>query len=255
MDTATADFYDRLAPHYHLLYPDWESAISRQGAALAGLLHELGVASDNSLLDAACGVGTQTIGLLQNGFRVTASDISASAVARLKEEINARGLQADVRVDDMRVLALTGAECVSAIVACDNSIPHLLTDGEILQAFRAFYRCLRPNGVVILSVRDYERIARRSPDVRPYGLRDDGNRRFLAVQVWEWEGDQHYDLSMYLISEQRGGGCRTDVLKSRYYAIAIPRLLQLMTEAGFSHVQRRDDILFQPVLIGRRTTS
>lgn len=34
------EFYDELAPRYHLIYADWEASISRQGAVLAGLLDE-----------------------------------------------------------------------------------------------------------------------------------------------------------------------------------------------------------------------
>lgn len=250
-DTTAVTFYDRLAQHYHLLYPDWESAISKQGTALAGLLGEMGVLPGEPLLDAACGIGTQTIGLLQNGYSVAGSDISPSAVARLEDEIKARGLSAKVHVDDMRALARTPSQSVAAVLACDNSIPHLLTDEEILQAFRTFYRCLRPDGVVVLSVRDYETIERKNPDVRPYGLRYDGDHRFLAIQVWEWEADQ-YNLSMYLVSEQAGGICHAEVLRTRYYAIPIARLLRLLATAGFSQVERRNDVLFQPVLVARR---
>ena len=36
----TADFYDQLAPFYHLLYPDWERAVEIQGRALGALLRE-----------------------------------------------------------------------------------------------------------------------------------------------------------------------------------------------------------------------
>jgi hypothetical protein len=41
----TAQFYDHLAPYYHLLYGDWEQSIVKQGGALAELLQELGVTS------------------------------------------------------------------------------------------------------------------------------------------------------------------------------------------------------------------
>ena len=30
----TKDFYDRLAPFYHMIYPDWEQSIERQAAQL-----------------------------------------------------------------------------------------------------------------------------------------------------------------------------------------------------------------------------
>jgi SAM-dependent methyltransferase len=247
----TAAFYDELAPYYHLLYGDWNHAISSQGDALASLLREVGLAPGDDVLDAACGIGTQTIGLLQRGYRVTASDVSPGSIERLKVELADRELQASARVDDLRTLAKVASGGMAAVLACDNSIPHLLSDDEILQALRNCHRCLRPGGTAVISVRDYAAIECKSPDVRPYSLRYEDGKRFLAVQVWEWDGDQ-YDLRIYLTSESPDGACETRVLTSRYYAVPIDRLLTLMGEAGFVDVQRRDDVLFQPVLLGRR---
>jgi len=248
---ASASFYDQLAPYYHLLYGDWERAVIEQGAALAGLLRQSGIEPGQPVLDAASGIGTQTIGLLTCGHAVTASDISPKAIERLNEELRRRALRADTRVDDLTTLEHTRSESMAAVLACDNSIPHLLSDAALVQAFRSCFRCLRPGGVAIFSVRDYAAIERKNPDVRPYGLRYENGNRFLAVQVWEWDGDE-YDLRVYLTCESSEGVCETKVLQSRYYAVTIDRLMALMAEAGFANVQRRDDVLFQPVLMGHR---
>ena len=247
----TQAFYDDLAPYYHLLYGDWDNAVSEQGLALSALLRELGVVPGAAIHDGACGIGTQTLGLLDAGYRVSASDLSAGAVERLRLELSKRKLQAETFVDDLRSLDGLAAGSRAAILACDNSIPHLLSDAEILASFRSCYRCLEPGGFAVISVRDYDRIERKSPDVRPYGLRYEGANRFLAVQAWEWDGDQ-YDLRMYLTSESATGECVTRMLKSRYYAVSVDRLIALLREAGFAGVQRRDDVLFQPVIFGQR---
>jgi SAM-dependent methyltransferase len=247
----TASFYDELAPFYHLLYGDWEQSIAHQGAALAALLRDRGIDADAPLHDAASGIGTQTLGLLQQGYRVSASDLSPGAIERLRIEVARRGLSANARVDDLRTLAHVASASMAAVLACDNSIPHLLSDAEILSAFKSCYRCLRPGGIAVFSVRDYATIERRNPDVRPYGMHREDGRRLLAVQVWEWDGDQ-YDLRLYLTSESSAGACETRVLKSRYYAVSIAKLLSLMTAAGFLDVERRDDVLFQPLVLGRR---
>ncbi|MCW7541239.1 class I SAM-dependent methyltransferase [Aquabacterium sp. A7-Y] len=251
MNTDTTTFYDDLAPFYHLLYADWKASVDAQGRALAELLQALEIPSGAVVLDAACGIGTQALGLLQQGYRMTASDLSPGAVERLGQEASRRGLRLEARVDDLRTLAGHAGPPLDAVIACDNSLPHLLSDAEILQALRSCHRCLRPGGVAVFSVRDYAVIERKSPDVRPYGLRREGASRFLAVQVWEWEGDQ-YEVRMYLTSESGEGRCETRVLKSRYYAITVDRLADLMRTAGFVDVARRDDVLFQPVLTGRR---
>ena len=246
----TADFYDQLAPFYHLLYPDWERSVETQGRALNALLRELGAPPGAHVHDAAAGIGTQTLGLLLAGHDLSASDISPGAIQRLRQELARRGLAAHTTVDDLRRLCSVETGSKDAVIACDNSIPHLLGDADILQAFVQCRRCLRPGGVVVFSIRDYAKIERKSPDVRPYGLRRDGDQRFLAVQVWEWEGNR-YDLRVYLTTDA-ASSCRTTVLCSRYYAVPIARLLELLNQAGFVEVERRDDVFFQPVIHGRK---
>jgi 2-polyprenyl-3-methyl-5-hydroxy-6-metoxy-1,4-benzoquinol methylase len=74
------DFYDRMAPLYDLIFPDWDASIERQAGQLAGIIHERWGIGVRSVLDVACGIGTQSIGLARRGFQVTASDLSAGAV-------------------------------------------------------------------------------------------------------------------------------------------------------------------------------
>jgi hypothetical protein len=75
-----------------------------------------------------------------------------------------------------------------------------LSDVEIANAFAECRKCLRPGGVLILSVRDYAVIERRSPDVRSYASHTEGGHRYSAEQVWEWDGDQ-YDVTLRLTEE------------------------------------------------------
>ena len=84
-----ADFYDGLAPFYHLIYPDWEHSVERQGAALDAVIAELHPAAER-VLDVACGIGTQALGLAGRGYRVAAADLSAAAVERAAREAAAR---------------------------------------------------------------------------------------------------------------------------------------------------------------------
>lgn len=250
-DTPVHNFYDGLASRYHLLYENWEQAIEDQGNALSSLLTDYGVLPPMPILDAACGIGTQTLGLAKRGYDVSASDVSPAAVKRLQQELGKRGLLARANVDDLRVLQSAEPSSFAAVLACDNSVPHLLSDSDILCAFGAIYGCLRPGGLFVMSVRDYARIPRINPDIRPYGLRYLPDSRFFAVQIWEWEAE-HYDLSIYLTTDLGNGKCTTEVLRSRYYAVTIERLTSLLSEAGFVDAKRFDKMLFQPVIVARR---
>src|SRR5215470_9621610 len=97
----TQDFYDRLAPYYHLLYPNWEASSARQSRGLSHVLTEFGVEPGSAILDAACGIGTQALGLAQLGYNVTASDLAPAAVERADTEALARGLTINFAVADL----------------------------------------------------------------------------------------------------------------------------------------------------------
>lgn len=245
----TEVFYDQLAPYYHLLYPDWQASIDRQAAGLGAVLTEFGVAPGAPILDAACGIGTQCLGLAGDGYDVSASDISVAALQRAEEEAARRGLRIAFSVADLRELSTVHTRSFDAVIACDNAIPHLLSDAEIRRALEECRACLRPGGVLLISVRDYDRIERKTPDVRPHGSRTESDREYYAEQEWRWDGDQ-YDLLVRLIEDAPGVPRRVHEFHSRYYAIGLATLERLVLEAGFVRVERRDSFFFQPLLVG-----
>ena len=241
-------FYDEMAPFYHLLYPDWEASIARQSRGLATVLEEFGVPPGSRILDAACGIGTQTLGLAQLGYDVTASDLAPSAVARARTEADNRGLHVTFAVADLRSLSTSFTGRFAAVLACDNAVPHLLSDADIRTAFIECRRVLHSGGVFLLSVRDYAAIERRSPDVRPYGSRTEGDCRYAAQQTWHWDGDQ-YDLTLQLTQQCGDKAPVVREMHSRYYAVTLATLERLLRQAGFDRVERRDDSFFQPLLV------
>jgi len=244
----TQDFYDRLAPYFHLLYANWEASITRQSQGLSRVLDEFGVGPGSAVLDAACGIGTQALGLAQLGYEVTASDLAPAAVARARVEAEARGLSIAFAIGDLRRLSSVFDRRFAAVVACDNAIPHLLSDAEIAAAFVECRRVLEPGGVLLISVRDYAAIERRTPDHHPYGTRTIGDCTYTAEQVWRWEQDQ-YNLTLRLTEQRAAEPAVVHEFHSRYYAVELPTLERLLREAGFGLVARRDEHFFQPLLV------
>jgi SAM-dependent methyltransferase len=245
------DFYDRLAPLYDLIFPDWDASIERQAEQLAGIIHERWGNGARSVLDVACGIGTQSIGLARRGFIVTASDLSAGAVERARAEAQQRGVEIDLSVGDVKAAHDHHGRQFDVVIACDNSIPHLLSDDEILHALRQMYDCTRPGGGCLVTVRDYDREERGTGLVKPYGVRDRDGRRYVLLQVWDFEGEV-YDLAMYVVVDDGAARPATHVMRSKYYAIGTGRLLELMRRAGFASVERLDRRFYQPVLVGSR---
>lgn len=243
--------YDDLAALYHLFFDDWDESMARQGAQLASIVRARWPAA-RSVLDVTCGIGTQSIALSMQGFEVRGSDVSAKAVKRAGAEAAARGQAITFSVCDARAAHVHHGGRFDLVVSCDNSIPHLLDDAQVLAALAQMHACLRPGGGCLLTVRDYDREPRGRDLVVPHGVRLRDGRRYVGYQVRDHEGDR-YDLAVFWIEEELAtGAVRTHVMRSRYYAIGTRKLLALMTQAGFEAVSRLDDVFYQPVFIGTR---
>lgn len=234
-----------------MVYQDWEASITRQGQALASLLASESGSRPHSVLDAAVGIGTQALGLASRGFEVTGSDISPIAVHRAGEEAARRGFRMRCFVADVRALPVRSA-AFDVVLACDNALPHLLSEDEIRCAFQQFLRCLRPHGHCVISVRDYG--IPPSPgtvETQDYGDRIWSERQCRLLQVRRWHGAL-YDVAFQLVTNDAAKEVLLQTPETTYFAIGIDRMTVLMEEAGFTRVRRIDGRLFQPVLIGAR---
>jgi SAM-dependent methyltransferase len=249
------DFYNQLAPFYHLIFEDWEAAIASQADLLSGVIQAEWGDSVHSILDASCGIGTQSLGLAALGFEVTASDLSLGAVARAQKEAQARNLRISFSVCDMRQLYSHHGGGFDVVICAGNSVPHLLSDSEILLALKEIHACLRSGGGCVLTIRRYDEEVRGKGILKPFGVRHEGEVRYIIFQVWDFEGD-HYDFSMYFIADDRqSGAAETHVMRSRYYAVSPDHLMALMKRAGFEEVQRLDKDASHPaILVGTRMT-
>lgn len=245
------DFYDQLTPFYHLIHQDWHASVEQQGEQLSALINAQWPGKQR-LLDVSCGIGTQAIGLAKRGFATVASDLSEGEIVRARREAASAGAQVEFSVCDMRRAHDHHGSGFGVVISCDNSLPHLLTDQDLLVALKQMFACLSPGGGCLITMRDYEREERGENLLKPYGVRSENGKRYLVFQVWDFDGD-HYDLTFYFIEDDlTTRAVTTHAMRSRYYAISTDKMCALMREAGFEDVRRIDDVYYQPVLIGTR---
>ncbi len=246
----TISYYDELAPHYRLLYPNWEASLSQQAEALDQVIRREFGPKAELLLDASCGIGTQAIGLAERGYAVTASDLSPQAIQHARIEAQKRGLDISFSVADMRQVWDALQTQFHIVIACDNSVPHLLTDNDIVQALSQFYRCTLPGGGCILSVRDYANMKLGGTRIYPRRAEEVEGVRLVLFDVWAFEGDQ-YDLTTYIVHDDGENPPTIEAIRGgRYYCVSIKTLEALLTKAGFSEVRVLMDAFFQPLLVG-----
>ena len=124
-------FYDRLAPQYDQFYQDWDETVRSEARFLQGIFAEFGFDVSAKILDCACGVGTQAIGLAALGYDVTGSDFSAGAIAEAKRRAAERGAHLHLEQADFRALSAVFSEPFDLIIAMDNALPHMLSSADL----------------------------------------------------------------------------------------------------------------------------
>jgi SAM-dependent methyltransferase len=244
--------YDQLADYYDLIFENWEASITRQAAALARILErECGPRGAVRILDCACGIGTQTLGLLQLGFTVAGCDISHGAVARAKVEALHRGLTPQLSVADMLELKSLKESGFDSIICMDNALPHLESDEQVTQAAMQFRLKLRPGGLLIASIRDYDALVENKPAVHGPAFYSDEGRRRIVFQVWDWLDDRRYVFHLYMTRET-ATGWQTIHATSTYRALLRDQLAAALIRAKFKNVRwvfPAESGFYQPIVL------
>ncbi|MGA2048054.1 MAG: class I SAM-dependent methyltransferase [Terracidiphilus sp.] len=252
-------FYEELADFYHLLFEDWDRSIERQAGVLSGLLASEATGVPLRILDCACGIGTQSIGLAQLGHRVFGSDLSAAAVHRAQQEAQRRDLAISFCVSDMTSLHEVAESGFDAALVMDNAFPHLSSQ-QLDKAARTIASRLRPGGLFMASIRDYDKLVEERPAMQEPVLYGTPGSRRIVHQVWDWgaysgEG-QGYLLHLYITIES-DQGWRAHHFVSTYRCLLREGLSAALRGAGFGDIRwlmPSESGWYQPIVLAKLST-
>lgn len=254
MATNVKECYDQLADHYHLIFENWDSSIARQASAIGPILErECGSARTTRVLDCACGIGTQVLGLLKSGFTVFGCDLSPQAISRAKREAARRGFDSNFSVADMLDLRSLEQSDFDAVICMDNALPHLKSSGQIIQAAKEMRSKLRPGGLLMASIRDYDELLAKRPVVHGPAFYSDAGKRRIVFQLWDWIGDREYIFHLY-ITRETSDGWQTIHASSPYRAVVRDELTAAMNQGGFEDFRwlfPSDSGFYQPIVLAK----
>lgn len=248
----TQTFYDNMASQYDKLFQDWQSDIHEQAAILDRLFQENGFDKSADILDCACGIGTQAIGLAALGYPITASDISDGEIAEAK----ARAADNHVRIRfehaDFRTLSKTFSEKFDIIICMDNALPHMLSENDLEAAIGSIVNRIAAGGIFVASIRDYDALLKEKPSYSPpYIYKTEMGQR-VSFQTWDWNGD-HYRFTQYIIDDEET--LQINKFDCEYRAIRREELTNLLLASGCRKVEWKfpgKTGFYQPIIIARK---
>jgi SAM-dependent methyltransferase len=244
MANPTRQFYDAMAQDYRQIFGDWRQSVPRHGEILHKLLTLSGMSAPRHLLDCTCGIGTQAIGLAMKGYQVHGTDLSPASIeqARINAGTFTTILEPTFAVADLLDPVATWTAQYEVVISCDNAVAHFFSDEELDQAMWAMYQQLERNGLLLISLRDYDAILQNPPHTTPLYVYDDENGRRIIYQIWDWDqAFRIYNMQLFMTWQEQDLW-QTRVYETRMRAIRRAEIEAALLRQGFT------DISYYPVL-------
>ena len=245
-------FYDSMADQYDKLFEDWTATTHEQALILNRIFKDYGFDHNSQILDCACGIGTQSIGLAALGYKITASDISDGELKQAKE----RAKQNNVIIRFERAvfcrLSETFSDQFDIIIAMDNAIPHMLTRNDLEKAIRSIILQIKKGGIFVASIRDYDKLLEQKPSYSPPYIHKSDTGQRVSFQTWTWN-NENYHLIQYIIDDK--DKLSISKFECKYRAVRRDELNEILLSAGCSNVVWKtpeETDFYQPIVIAEK---
>ena len=248
----TQTFYDNMASQYDKLFLDWQATTQEQALVLDRIFTANGFDKTASILDCACGIGTQAIGLAAIGYHVTGSDISDGEIAEAKQRAAKNNVRIHFEHADFRSLSDAFAEQFDIVIAMDNALPHMLTANDLAAAIKSIVNQMKDGGLFVASIRDYDALLTNKPPYSPPYIHQTASGQRVAFQTWNWEGD-HYKLIQYIIEDENA--LHISKFACEYRATRREELTALLRANGCREVTwlfPEETSFYQPIVVAKK---
>ena len=250
------EFYDRMSVEYHHnMGFDWEEVMRDEGAVIHRFLEgQMGHQGPLSLLDCTCGIGTQALGLALQGHRVHASDLSPVSVDCARREAADFGVAMAFSVADFRDLGAVISDTFDVVISCDNAIAHCLEDDDLAAALASMKTRLKPDGLLLLSLRDYDELIKDKPRFTSQHVQDRPDGRRVVFQLRDWADDgRRYRAHQFLIKENEDGyGLKH--FETVHRALLRDEMMAALRDAGYRDIRwhhPEESGYYQPIVTAR----
>ncbi len=245
-------FYDNITSQYDKLFFDWDETTKEQSAILSSIFSENGFNYSAEILDCACGIGTQAIGLAALGYKVTASDISSAEIKEAKKRAEKRGLKICFKKADFCNLSQVFTKQFDVVIAMDNALPHMLSDISLENAIKSIVSQIRQGGLFVASIRDYDSLLKDKPPYSPPYIHKTNKGQRVSFQTWDWNGE-NYRLVQYIIEDNEV--LNISKFECEYRATRREELTNFLLKNGCSEVVWKfsdETGFYQPIVIAKK---
>lgn len=196
-------------------------------------------------VDLACGTGSVTALLAQQGMDVIGVDLSEDMLTVAVDKTMTLPNRPRFVCQDLSRLSLPRG--VDLAVCALDSLDYITDPAACREAVRRVYRALNPGGIFIFDVNTPEKL--RAMDGQVFLDEDDD-----VYCVWRGEFDETENICSYGMDlfQRRGASWQRSFEEHREYAYSREQLTQFLKDAGFTHIRVYADRAFEAPAAGEQ---
>jgi glycine/sarcosine N-methyltransferase len=230
-------FYKSIAAWYDEIFPFTPLQVTF-------LEKQLGSLSGKEILDVGCGTGNLSIALGAKGVRVTGIDLDeqmldiATAKSGKHPNLNFKAVNM-LKIDEMFRPA-----SLDAVICFGNTLVHLLKPGEIYSFFSQCERILKPDGMLLIQIINYDHILDNGLE----GLPTIQSDKIKFERIYELrEQDELINFKTILTIKETD-----EIIRNSVPLLPIRRdfINKLLAEAGFGQASYYSSFDSTPLLPG-----
>ncbi len=208
-------------------------------AQLKGIEELAGTLEGKSILDVGCGSGELAAGMAGKGALVTGIDLNDALLNQARtnyghEKITWR------KANMLHIARLFGRNKFNLVVCMGNTLVHLLNPMQMRDFFSGVRTVLKPGGILVLQMLNYDRVFKENITALPLIDRDE----LKFERIYEFiEGSREIRFLTRLTLKATG-----EVIENKAYLLGIGHtdLLQLMDIAGMQEIELYGDFDRRP---------
>jgi SAM-dependent methyltransferase len=234
-EASSVPYYEEFAREYALFFSDLPGNMVREGEWLDRMFRDQGVFR---VLDASCGSGRQAIPLAQRGYVVTGADPCGGMLREASGQATALGLRITWVKSGFTDLPSCTDTPYDAVIALGNGLCHQERREDIVASLTALRQCLRPGGLCLIGIKDFEAIRRKRPRFHAHSVRDDAGGRTILFEIWDFDDPILVCTAYSLQGRDRDWTVRS--ASTREYMLGAEEMNEAGHEAGFGRIERLD---------------
>ncbi len=240
--------YDKLATIYDY-FVNWESRLAYELPFLEQQLSTLGEdPSQIRVMDTACGTGHHAIALASHGFQTFGSDLFPEMVSLADANAKAAGARVTFRTAGFGSIndSFKQPGEFDAVLCLGNSLPHVSSVADLDKALQDFKQLLRPGGLIILQMRNFDKVmGEKNRWMEPQTVQD-GSVDWLFLRFYDFEADGKIQFNILSLHRKANAPWHTQLTSTHLLPIFSEQLKTELGLLGFKDIKLYGNLAADP---------